>query len=240
MTRKTIKILSLVGLVTIMYGCYPGGSIPIDDLDTTSTYHVEADFSPPHASAAIFWDVAKIESGDNTDLPYNGEVDDEILNTTLSNLVSIYGEANVYIISETATPVPTPNNSNVTVISDGSTPNVEAIYSPSIKLSRETIGIVYPGYPWYPGWDGGWWGPGWGGCYYCYYPPTISYQSYDIGSVILDLVDARKFVNDVPPNEITPSWVAINRGLISSNSEFNAQRVIDGINKAFNQSPYLK
>lgn len=240
MIKLTKRVISLVGLATILYGCYPGGSIPIDDLDTTSTFYVEADFTPPHASAAIFWDVAKLENDNDKDLPYNGEVDDEILNTTLDNLVALYGVSNVYIISESATPVPTPSNSNVTVISDGTTPDVEAVYSPSIKLTRETVGVVYPGYPWYPGWGGGWWGPGWGGCYYCGYPPTVSYQQYDVGSVILDLVDVRKFVNSVPPDEITPSWVAINRGLISSNSSFNAERVVTGINKAFEQSPYLK
>ncbi len=238
--KQTKKIaLLFIGAIALQ-ACYPGDSIPIEDLDTTSTFYTPDDFTTPHKSVAIFWEVAQIKNDDKDDLKYNGEVDDEILNTTLDNLVSIYGANNIIIISETPVPNPTPSNANVAIITgDDPAPNVEAVVASNIILRRETVGVVYPGYPWYGGWGGGWWGSGWGGCYYCGYPPTISYQQYDIGSVVLDMIDIRKFVGGQVPNEITPSWVAVNRGLISSNEVFNAERVENGINQAFIQSPYL-
>ncbi len=241
---KQFKKIALLFVAAIaLQACYPGDSIPIEDLDTTSTFYTPDDFTTPHKSVAIFWEVVQIKNNDKDDLKYNGEVDDEILNTTLKNLVDIYGTTNVYIISETIDPAPLPTTTippaNIITPNDP-TPDVEAVITSNIILRKETVGVVYPGYPWYPGWGGGWWGPGWGGCYYCGYPPTISYQQYDIGSVVLDMIDIRKFTGGQVPNEITPSWVAVNRGLISSNEAFNAERVVGGINQAFEQSPYLK
>lgn len=234
---KQIKKIALLFIAAVvLQACYPSDSIPIADLDTTSTFYIAEDFNPAPASAAIFWDVARIKGGDN-DLDYNGEVDDEILNTTLKNLVEIYGEANVYIISESATPSPTPSNSNVTVVTSGDpTPDVEAAYAPSIKLTRETIGIVYPGYPWYGGGWGCWYC---GGCYYCGYPPTVSYQSYDVGTIFVELIDVRQFNGQIP-DEFSPSWVGVFRGLVSSKASTNSTRVIGSINQAFDQSPYIK
>lgn len=233
---KQIKLIALLFVAaTALQACYPGDSIPIEDLDTTSTFYIEEDFKPAPTSAAIFWDVARIEGGDN-DLDYNGEVDSEILNTTLANLVNLYGEANVYIISETATPIPAPNNSNVVVVTTTDpTPPVEAAYAPSIKLTRETIGIVYPGYPWY----GGGWGCWYCGCYYCYYPPQVSYQSYDVGTILVELIDVRQLTPGQEP-DLSPSWVGIFRGLVSSKAATNSARVVGSINQAFDQSPYLK
>ena len=234
---KQIKLIALLFVAaTVLQACYPGDSIPIEDLDTTSTFYIEEDFNPAPTSAAIFWEVARIEGGDN-DLDYTGEVDDEILNTTLANLVNLYGEANVYIISETATPIPAPSNSNVVVVtSTDPTPVVEAAYAPSIKLTRETIGIVYPGYPWY----GGGWGCWYCGCYYCYYPPTVSYQSYDVGTILVELIDVRQLTPGETPAEFSPSWVGVFRGLVSSQAATNSARVVGSINQAFDQSLYLK
>lgn len=245
MIRFTKTSMLAIGVALILNACYPGDSIPISDLDTSSTFYVEQDFSTPPASAAIIWDVVQVKDDDSNDLKYDGEVDDEILNTTLDNLVALYGEGNVIIVSETATPSPTPSNSNVTVLVPDSDPEPDAdvVISPSIILRRETVGYVYPGYPWWGGgwWGGGWWGPGWGGCYYCGYPPTVSVQQYDVGTVVLDMIDLRQLVNGAfAPNDIPISWVSVNRGLLSSNSDFNAERTVDGINQSFDQSPYLK
>ena len=43
----------------------------------------------------------------------------------------------------------------------------------------------------------------------------------------------------IDPEDTPLSWVAISKGLISSNEAFNAERVENGINQAFIQSPYL-
>lgn len=237
---KHFKKIAMLFIAAItLQACYPGDSIPIEDLDTASTFYVPEDFSPAPATVAILWDVARIEGSDpDNDLDYEGEVDDEILNTTLENLVKIYGEGNITIISETATPNPAPSNSNIAIVTPTDPiPSVDGAYAPSIKLTRETVGIVYPGYPWYGGGWGCWYcSP----CYYCGYPPTVSYQSYDVGSVVIDLIDVRQLTPGETPGEFTPSWVGLFRGLVSSNSTSNSARVVSNINQAFEQSPYLK
>lgn len=246
---NTLKkpLWALIAIV-ILQACYPGGSIPISDLDTTSTFYNSEDLATAPTSAAIVWDVVAIVDEDDPDnnIPYDGEVDDEILNTTLLELVALYGESNVVIISETATPSPAPANSNVTVFvpTEGATPpSVDAVVTPAIMLRIQVVGTVYPGYPWWPG--GGWWGgwyPGYpGGCYYCGYPPTVSYTKYEVGTIILDLFDVRQFAGGgTVPDDFDPSWVAVIRGLLSSNSSSNSERVVSNIKQAFVQSPYLK
>ncbi len=246
---KQLKLIALLFFTAIiLQACYPGDSIPISDLDTTSTLYEPADFTTPHTSAAIMWDVVQIKDDSAEDLPYSGQVDDEILNTTLENMVSIYGEANVTIIAEKDADGnligPTPSNSNVTVLlfEEGATdnptdPNVEALYTTSIMLREQTVGYVYGGYPWYGGGWGCWY------CYPCYYCgyPTVGYTTYEVGSVIIELINIREIeAGPIDPEDSPLSWIGISRGLIGSDKKFNAQRTVDGIDKAFKQSPYLK
>lgn len=245
--KKYGKALWILVILVAFQACYPGGSIPIEDLDTTSTFYNTDDLATPPVSAAIVWDVVEIIDEDDPDnnIPYEGTVDAEILNTTLDALVDLYGENNVVIISETATPDITPSNPNIPIVVPDvdPVPDVEALYNTSIMLRIQTVGVVYPGYPWWPG--GGWWGgwyPGYPGypCYYCGYPPSISYTRYEVGTVILDMFDLRQLDGSTIPSDFDPSWIAVNRGLISKNSEFNKTRTVSGIEKAFLQSAYLK
>lgn len=246
------KIALLFIAAITLQACYPGDSIPIEDLDTTSTFYEPDDFTTPHTSAAIMWDVVEVIDEDDPDnnIPYNGEVDDETLNTTLENIVALYGADNVYIIGEDdgngnlVGPTPSINikSANILLFTEGGannppTPTVDAIYSASIMLREQTVAYYYPGYPWYGGGWGCWYcSP----CYYCGYPPTVGYQSYEVGSVIIELINVSEINADpIDPTNSPLSWLAINRGLISSNKEFNAQRIIGGINLAFKQSPYL-
>ena len=222
--KKTIfKIVTLLVVSVLLYSCYPN-STSIEDLDTATTIYEPKDFEIAPTSAIIYWDIEQLVSEDGNDLPYDGEVDYEILNTTLDNLIALYGVGNIYIYSKTNTPTPTPSNSDVTIIThDDEIPEgVHAGILPSILLRKNTsVGVVYP--PCYPGY--------WG--WYCY-PPVVSVSSYDVGTIILNLVDLRK-------NEDTShAWSAYVRGLPSSSSSFNGDRVTSGINQAFIQSPYLK
>lgn len=244
------KIAMLFIAAIVLQACYPGDSIPIEDLDTTSTFYEPADFETPHASAAIMWGVVEIIDEDDPDnnIPYNGEIDPEILNTTLENIVALYGETSVYIIGQNDGNGnligPTPSNSKVTVLlyTEGATDNpappaVDALYSSSVNLRLQTVAYVYPGYPWYGGGWGCWYcSP----CYYCGYPPSVGYTQYEVGSVIVELINVREIDGgQVDPNDSPLSWIAAIKGLISSQKTFNQQRTEDGINLAFKQSPYL-
>lgn len=245
------KIALLFTAAIVLQACYPGDSIPIEDLDTVSTFYEPNDFTTPHASAAIMWDVVEVIDEDNPDnnIDYNGEVDAETLNTTLENIVILYGVENIYIIGQNDgngnLMGPTPSNPNVTVLlyTEGATDNpaapaVDALYTASIMLREQTIAYYYPGYPWYGG--------GWGcwycyPCYYCGYPPTVGYQSYEVGSVIIELINVSEIEGGVTPDpsDSPISWIGINRGLLSSNPQTNKKRTTDGINQAFEQSSYL-
>ncbi len=245
---KPAKLFWVFLSVIIFQACYPGDSIPITDLDTTTTIYDSDDFANgAPTSAGIIWQVAQDTSRTDDNLEYNGEVDDEILNTTLEELVKIYGVDSVYIIwgDTNNAPTPTPSNPNVRVLTEADSviPYMEALYTGSVILNEQTVGIVYPGYPWYGGgWWGGWypWYPGYP-CYYCYYPPYVGYQTYEVGSIVLDMYNIQKILGTNPiPENPDPSWVAAMRGLLSSQPETNSTRTVTGIQQAFAQSPYLK
>ncbi|MCO4821150.1 MAG: DUF4136 domain-containing protein [Flavobacteriaceae bacterium] len=222
MKNKYFKIFALSIVTLVLNSCYPDGDVNLEDLDTVSTFYTENDFNPAPSSAIIYWDVAQLKGDDGDDIAYNGEIDDEILNTTLDNLVSLYGASNVFIYSKSETPFPTPNNASVTVItSNDPAPQVEAGIVPSIVLRKNTqASIIYP--PCLPGF---WY-------WYCY-PPVVGVSSYSVGTVLLELTDLRS-------GGTSASWNAIIRGLLSSSSSSNSSRTIEGVNQAFNQSPYLK
>jgi len=243
--KKLIKvpvrfIWVLVSLM-ILQACYPGGSIPISDLDTTSTIYNTGDLETPPTSAAIVWEVVQTKVDDGDDLEYDGGADDEILNTTLEELVRMYGVDSVVIISEAAIPDPTPTVQGVKVFYPGSPdpePDPQTLYAPSVILRNKHVTIVYPGYPW---WGGGWWGGWYPGypCYYCGYP-SYGTVTYEVGTVLLEMYDLSKLPSGGPVagNPIM-TWIGIMRGLIGSNSATNRTRVVTGIRQAFEQSPYL-
>ena len=242
--KVPVRYLWVLASIFILQACYPGGSIPISDLDTTSTLYNTDDLATAPTSAAIVWEVVQEKSDDGDDLDYDGEADDEILNTTLEELVEMYGEANVKIIwsDSTSAPSPAPSVANIEVFVPGSSdpqPSVETVYAPKVLLRNKQITVVYPGYPWYGG--GGWWGgwyPGYpGGCYYCGYPSYGS-VTYQVGTVVLEMYDFRRIATEGPPDDM--SWIGLMRGILGTNSSSNATRVISGIQQAFKQSPYLK
>lgn len=83
---------------------------------------------------------------------------------------------------------------------------------------------------WYCWWYGGYWG-GWG----WYYPPYYTVSSYTTGSLIMTLSDPN---SDNPINQSPTTWIAAANGLMNNN--YNANRVLETIDQAFEQSPYLK
>jgi hypothetical protein len=91
----------------------------------------------------------------------------------------------------------------------------------------ETTTITYYYDYWY------WW---WGGYYpgYPYYPPVYGY-SYTTGTLLMQLIDPTEL--DGSGNPIR-QWTGFLNGVL--NDKFNTTRVNGLIDRAFQQSPYLK
>jgi len=78
-----------------------------------------------------------------------------------------------------------------------------------------------------------------GGCYsswYSWYYPYYGwcypvYYTYDIGSLVIVMID--------PTESRNALWVAALNGILEDTNAGIAARVTDGIDQAFNQSPYL-
>ncbi|MCH7475323.1 MAG: DUF4136 domain-containing protein, partial [Gemmatimonadetes bacterium] len=93
---------------------------------------------------------------------------------------------------------------------------------------------AYIGYPW---WD--WWGwyPGWGCCgpgYGWGYPSAPVVVRYDTATLVITMVDPNRAAVD----EIPVVWVAGMNGVLGSGG--TTIRITDGIDQAFDQSPYLR
>jgi hypothetical protein len=99
----------------------------------------------------------------------------------------------------------------------------------SLAITNSTTYYVDSYYP------GDYWGWGYGGGYY--YPWTTTY-SVSTGSVITTMVDKKSYL----PGSSKPTvvWMGIINGTTDNNVSTNSQRISDGINKCFSQSPYLK
>ena len=89
---------------------------------------------------------------------------------------------------------------------------------------------LYQGYYWYDYWY--WYYPG-------YYPPVYA-VSYPSGSAIVALVKPDEAVIDDEGDANAPViWVAGVWGQLSNSAPDNLRRVEEGIDQAFEQSPYL-
>ncbi|HEY4286632.1 MAG TPA: DUF4136 domain-containing protein [Puia sp.] len=103
--------------------------------------------------------------------------------------------------------------------------------------SAMTTTNIYYYYDW-DYWD--WWYPdyypGWGWYYPGYYPPYVT--SYRTGSVFVQMID-QKAVSPQAGN-IPVVWNCILNGLAEGGSTDIISRIQTNINKAFDQSPYLK
>ena len=97
-----------------------------------------------------------------------------------------------------------------------------------VSMTRQDYMVYY-------GWGGYW---GWGCCYYWppYYPPVYGY-SYTTGTIVVDMVDRIASDDAGQPVSI---WMSILSGLAGQTTSTQTDsRIRNGINQAFQQSPYL-
>jgi hypothetical protein len=74
--------------------------------------------------------------------------------------------------------------------------------------------------------------------YYCwYYPWATTAVNYPIGTLVMYML-ASKDADDAT-QRVPVAWLGVVRGILSSSTEANAERVDAGIDQAFDQSSYL-
>lgn len=89
----------------------------------------------------------------------------------------------------------------------------------------------YPGY-----WRPGYWGPSWGDWYYPY--PVV--YSYNVGSLLTELVDLKGASSQATNSKLPVIWTAYMSGLLSNSEKFDTQLAVRAVEQAFVQSPYVK
>jgi hypothetical protein len=186
MNRK-IYSLATVALLTVLFGCYPGGAEYVDEYDITYTnYDKTYDF----------------KSKTTYSLP------DKIVKIT-GDLVQANPSPPEYIKDIYAFPILSQIDANMqalgwTKVDVNSTPDVQLL-----PAAWESTTIIYGG------WWGGyycWWYPyycGGGGWYYPYYPVS----SYSTGTLVMQMVDVNAASTDDSKRVV---WTGAINGLLTN------------------------
>ena len=203
----------ILGLVVILMArCYPSEDVTVSDLDLVVTVpNEQVDFST-FKTYSLPDSIIRIGEEESEEGPF----DQDILDLVRSNLNSLG-----YVEEDSS-----------------------QINPPDLVVFVELLVIdnfiISGGYPiwnywgWWGGWYPGWgYGPGWGGGYP--YVPVVT--SYTTGTLIIDMIDPN---NPNTSEEIIPIiWSAFLNGLVTGSEASIQTRVTNGINQAFDQSPYL-
>ncbi|MCK5846033.1 MAG: DUF4136 domain-containing protein [Bacteroidales bacterium] len=255
MKRTTKIVFSLMALVMVLSSCYKETTYYTEDYDLTIThYDVEFDFST-YKTFYITDSVGLI-----SDYIKRGDDDWKAFYSRHGASTSIISSITKHFLDLGYTQL-----DSMLIAGDSADFAINAV----MTLNEQTSYTYYPGY-WYgyPGYWYGWgYGYGyykdaksntenayWGGYYGGYYPWYGSGYSYTYktGNLMFEMADGQKvrdmirFMNQGPdygPNdpdapEMKYVWSAFVDGYQSGDN--NVERVINGIDEAFDNSPYLK
>jgi len=224
MKRRTLfTLLGVTGLFISAFftSCYPGDDVSYSDLDlVTTAYDKEMDFSQLQ-TYYLYDSVVHIKDtlDDDSNVDISRAFDDMILNLVKQNMADYGYQA---------------------VVDPQNNPPDVALTVSAMATKNTYVYYYYPYYYWGWGWGGyykttDYWG--WGG----YYPPYWGggyVTSYTIGSLIMNMHDVR---DATPETDSIPIlWTGDINGLLGSSASTTESRLNYNINKAFEQSPYLK
>ena len=206
---------ALAGLALVLAACYPGEvtNVAQTDLvvtvhDSTTNFGAIRTYAMPDSVVQLFEDSAG--SIDLTD-----EHDSLMLALTVENMTALG-----YTLEDD----PVANGADVIV------------FLAKIGLENEYY-VYYPG--WCSGGGWGWWGGwgGWGGCWGWYYPGWVGSGSYEVGTVIIAMMDPDKRETVGDSLRAAMVWTGALSGILAGSA--TETRITSGINQAFTQSPYL-
>lgn len=210
--RKISSLLIVSALTFGITSCYTDYGLTSSDYDVVVTrYDKETDFSSLKTFSLV--DSVFHITGDSTesDSEFLSRDNDALIISTIRQNMLDYG---------------------YTEILEPSDQNKPAVVIVIQALGTKVDQYYYYGYPgWgYPGW--GWGYPGWG--YPGYYPPYAGKSTYYVGTLFIDYFDVAASENQ--KDNVVP-WYATINGLLNSGQ--TEQRLVNTINQAFVQSPYL-
>jgi hypothetical protein len=208
-----LLLFAMIGLAMAVYACYPGGATNVSDFDLVITLFDENFEYGALKTYAMPDSVKEFPDSTQTINPATATL---ILQTVADNMAN-YGYTRII----------NPD----TLVAD-SIPDV-VIFCRALTQDF----AAFSTYPWWGYWGywGGWggWGPGWG---WGYPPGGVSVNTFTIGAVLIDMA----LPEEVGPETLDGIWSAGLNGLLSNSLTGDQTRVKEGINRAFEQSPYLK
>ncbi len=217
-TPQRARYFLLLGtgmLALALTSCYPGGATDNSDRDVAITgYDLEYDFSVNRTYARP-GEVQKIcDEGEDCD-PLTASMQALILQTVDDNMSAL----------------------GYTMVDDTPTANPDVRLP--ISVIESTTWYLWASYPPY------WWGPGWGCCWYPWYPwyPSYGASSVTTGTVQIDFVPRPQVGWPDPDGDgdgvrVSVAWSGAINGVLGSVVPAE-DRVTQGINQVFEQSPYL-
>jgi hypothetical protein len=208
-----MKILGALGVTLLaVTACYPGEVTSTSELDLTITVRdTEFDFGAV-TTFAMRDTIVQLNEDASDAIDISRDFDADILDKVRANLVAL-GWTEL----------------DAAAIAGGQTPDVGV--ANLVTASQNTTWWVGGGggwcwyYPCYPGWGWGW-------------PPYVGASTYSAGTYFLVMLDTESGDVTDPDADFDGVWGAAMDGLLSSTTS-NVTRLLEGIDQAFTQSPYL-
>lgn len=218
---KKLFILGISFLTVVcMTSCYPEGPEYVHEKDIALTHYDEnADFGT--YKTFVMPDSVVLMSSERDSGLISQESQEKLLNLVKKN----FEERNYKYLTAEEAKSQTPDFA--VTVSVFTTPTF-----------RYTSWGDYWG--WYPGWDWFGWGGPWSSYYpwYPWYGTSVSYYAYDKGTIVMDMLDAKKA--DADSKHIPVLWSGVIDGILAGRDAYVCERVEKNVNQCFIQSPYLK
>lgn len=220
--KKSLRRLALVPLLVlaaglVIGGCYEEYGLTVQDFDAYVTKHVEGANFQTYKYFIMPDTIMHVPGGSILTDPLAGarRYDSQILSLTASNL-----QARGFT-----------RLSDTSQIAPGGSIDPNTVLVALIGQFSSTYSGYYYDY-WYGYWGGYY--PGWG--YGGYYPPVyVDTYEYTVGTNVTELVAYGKSNAE---RRAAPVWVGIIAGLTGDPATAQT-RIAFGINRTFEQSPYL-
>lgn len=204
---KLSSAVLVIGMAAALYSCYPEESTSVGDLDIVITKY-DTSYIFKNNMTYIMPDTVIEINSDDASAGINASNQALILNQVAANL----------------------NQLGYTRVFDTLT------QKPDVAVLLNGLSSTYWGTVWYDWW--GYWGyypywPPYYGGYYPYYPYGGVTYSYEVGTLLMQMIDFRTSKND----SLNIVWIGAVNGVLEGSNQ--TTRLKNGIDQAFEQSPYL-